>query len=390
MSKLIEITGKALSGEWGVDDIDNTGIPVLRTTNFTNEGYIDYSDVVSRCIKKKDICNKLLQNGDIIIEKSGGSDKQPVGRVVFFEGENNKYLFNNFTGLLRVQDTKKWFPKYVFYCLFSNYIAGGTLKFENRTTGLHNLQTDNYVESVHIRDLPIDEQKQIASILDNVCNLISKHKQQLEKLDELVKSRFIELFGGQTFPCTELISLIEEGAGLSYGIIVPGEYYPNGVPMIRPSDFSGGMLSLDNVYCVDPKVEEKYSRTKLKGNEILIQVIGQPGQTMLTDERCMGMNVTRNLAVIRPDITKVNRIYLNEFLRMEKTQIALLGDTNQSTLKQLPLGALKKASVSIPPLDLQNEFAAFVEQTDKLKLDVKKNLEKLETLKKALMQKYFG
>ena len=75
MAKLIEITGKALSGEWGKDDETGNGIPVLRTTNFTNEGVIDYNSVVTRTITKKNIGEKFLRKGDIIIEKSGGSEK---------------------------------------------------------------------------------------------------------------------------------------------------------------------------------------------------------------------------------------------------------------------------------------------------------------------------
>ena len=86
MAKLIEITGKALSGEWGTDDETGEGIPVLRTTNFTNEGVVNYNDVVTRTITKKNIDEKFLRKGDIIIEKSGGSDKFPVGRVIYFDG----------------------------------------------------------------------------------------------------------------------------------------------------------------------------------------------------------------------------------------------------------------------------------------------------------------
>ena len=84
MTKLFDITGKTISGEWGSNDDDKTGIPVIRTTNFTNEGNIDYSNVVTRKIKKNNIEKMFLKYGDIIIEKSGGSDNQPVGRVVVF------------------------------------------------------------------------------------------------------------------------------------------------------------------------------------------------------------------------------------------------------------------------------------------------------------------
>ena len=163
MAKLIDIIGKPISGEWGTDDLAGTGIPVLRTTNFTNEGVVDYRDVVTRQITKKNLSEKMLRHGDIILEKSGGSDKQPVGRVIFFEGEENKYLFNNFTGLLRVKDRAKWIPKYVFYALFANYIMGGTVRYENKTTGLHNLQTDAYVSAVDIPDCSIEKQEKIVS-----------------------------------------------------------------------------------------------------------------------------------------------------------------------------------------------------------------------------------
>ena len=152
MAKLIEITGKALSGEWGTDDEVGNGFPVLRTTNFTNEGVVNYDNVVTRTITIKNIAEKYLRAGDIIIEKSGGSDKQPVGRVIYFDGPENTYLFNNFTGLLRVKNQNVWFPKYVFYSLFANYRKGGTRPFENKTTGLHNLKTDDYVSRYFVND----------------------------------------------------------------------------------------------------------------------------------------------------------------------------------------------------------------------------------------------
>lgn len=194
MAKLIEITGKALTGEWGLDDIDGTGIPVLRTTNFTNEGVINYANVVTRKINKENIQEKYLKRGDIIIEKSGGSDKQPVGRVVFFEESEQKYLFNNFTGLLRVKDQKKWEPRYIFYSLYSNYKKGGTKAFENKTTGLHNLKLDDYVLGYEVKDISIEEQKDICKKLDLLQTIIGLQRGELDRFDELIKSRFVEIF----------------------------------------------------------------------------------------------------------------------------------------------------------------------------------------------------
>ncbi|SCI11789.1 EcoKI restriction-modification system protein HsdS [uncultured Ruminococcus sp.] len=189
MAKLIEITGKALSGEWGTDDETGDGIPVLRTTNFTNEGVVDYRNVVTRTITKKKIEEKYLRKGDIIIEKSGGSDKQPVGRVVFFDGPEQTYLFNNFTGLLRVKDQTTWYPRYVFYSMYSNYRRGGTRAFENKTTGLHNLKTDDYVSRYEVSETSMENQMEICERLDRLYGIIKMRQQELQKLDELIKAR---------------------------------------------------------------------------------------------------------------------------------------------------------------------------------------------------------
>ena len=190
MAKLNEIFIKSFSGEWGAEDLDGTGTPVLRTTNFTNHGVINYTDVVTRNIKKKNISDKYLSKGDIIIEKSGGSDKQPVGRVVFFDGEEGKYLFNNFTGLLRVKNKDEWLPRYVFYALFANYCVGGTRRYENRTTGLHNLQLDAYLYGTEIKKRNYEIQIEIVNNLDKVSELIGRFKEQLQDFDLLIKSRY--------------------------------------------------------------------------------------------------------------------------------------------------------------------------------------------------------
>ena len=195
MAKLIDITGKALSGEWGTDDETGDGIPVLRTTNFTNEGVVNYNDVVTRIITKKNIEEKYLREGDIIIEKSGGSDKFPVGRVTYFDGEENTYLFNNFTGLLRVKNQDIWYSKYVFYSLFSNYKRGGTRAFENKTTGLHNLKIDDYVSQYEVAEIDKNEQVLICKKLDNLFSVIKLRKRELQLLDNLIKVRFVEMFG---------------------------------------------------------------------------------------------------------------------------------------------------------------------------------------------------
>lgn len=370
MAKLIEITGKALSGEWGTDDETGCGIPVLRTTNFTNEGIVNYRNVVTRTITKKKIAEKYLRQGDIIIEKSGGSDKQPVGRVIYFDGPDSTYLFNNFTGLLRVKDRNVWYPRYVFYSLFFNYRRGGTKAFENKTTGLHNLKVDDYVSRCEVRVENIQKQVAICEQLDRIFDIIRARQQQLQKLDELIKARFVELFGDGNHPHIALIDLIIEGAGLSYGIVQPGDDGTGDMGVLRPVDMVDGKISTASIKYIDRSIGDGFKKTELYGDELLITVRGTTGITALTDIRFNGMNVTRGIAVVRYDRNKINPVYLNAYLDTDESQRYIQEHTRGATLQQINLSDLRVQQIMVPPLALQEQMAAFIEQTDKSKVVV--------------------
>src|SRR4051812_10412162 len=114
--KIADLIIDKISGEWGDEVNGEAGINVLRTTNFTNSGFLNFDNVIQRKIKSELVGRKKLLQGDVIIEKSGGSPAQPVGRVVYFDRSNDVYLCNNFTAVLR--PSKKVFPKYFFYALF--------------------------------------------------------------------------------------------------------------------------------------------------------------------------------------------------------------------------------------------------------------------------------
>lgn len=320
---------------------------------------------------------RILSPGCILVTCIG-----IVGKVAI---NNIECAFNQQINAI-VPDTKRCDTKYIAYAIQSQ---------QHRLQDIANAAVVPILNKTQFSDIEIslprlEEQRRIAVLLDKVSDLITKRRAQLDKLDLLVKSRFVEMFGKTQYPYTALIKLIVEGAGLSYGIVVPGDNVKDGVPMIRPSDFKNDNLYLEDVYRVAPEIEAKYARTRLIGDEILVQVIGQPGQVMLADIRCKGMNVTRNLAVIRPNCNRINRIYLKIYMQTQEAQAFMLGETKQSTLKQLPLSRLKELEIPVPSMALQEQFAAFVEQTEKSKLTIQQSLDKLETLKKALMQQYFG
>lgn len=247
-----------------------------------------------------------------------------------------------------------------------------------------------YLKNIDFDYPPLEQQTKITNTLNKIDELLLLRKQQLAKLDELVKARFVEMFGESEYPCNSLISLIIEGAGLSYGIVQPGDDGTGDMGVLRPVDFADGKIKTDSIKYIDRSLGDGFKKTELNGNELLITVRGTTGITALTDSRFKGMNVTRGIAVIRYDKKKVDPIYLNEYIKMEKSQQYIKEHTRGATLQQINLSELRDLEIVIPPLPLQRVFATFVERVDQQKQTVQQSLEKLELLKKALMQEYFG
>ena len=387
MAKLIEITGRALSGEWGNDDNTGNGIPVLRTTNFTNEGIVNYNNVVTRIIEKKKIEEKYLRKGDIIIEKSGGSDKQPVGRVVYFDGPENTYLFNNFTGLLRVKDQAKWYPRYVFYSLFSNYHRGGTRAFQNKTTGLHNLKIDDFMSRCEVTEAGINEQIAACKQMDRVNDIIRMHQQQLQKLDELVKARFIELFGDQTAnPYAWQQTSIGACCTLKSGTSLPAD-----------KENEGGAIPYVKVGDMNYPGNEQYITTSSRF--VSEQTAGTgvfPVGTVVFPKRGGAIGTNKKRLTRLPICADLNVMGVTAGRRLTPQYLMAYFNTvdlgtlnNGSSVPQINNKDIAPLLICIPPMALQEQFATFVEQTDKSKVVVQKALDEAQTLFDSLMQKYF-
>ena len=131
-------------GEWGTEDKDGNGVKVIRTTNFTNSGKLNLADVVTRSIEDRKVARKQIKKYDTILERSGGTADNPVGRVVLFE-EDGLFLCNNFTQVLRFKDVD---PRFAFYALYYFYQTNRTAirSMGSKTTGIQNLNMSKYLE----------------------------------------------------------------------------------------------------------------------------------------------------------------------------------------------------------------------------------------------------
>lgn len=321
------------------------------------------------------------QIDDILLAKNGTTG---VAAIV-----DRDIVFDIYVSLALIRpNTEIVMPRYLLYAI-NNPVVKGYFDSSLKGIGVPNLHLKN-IRETPIKIYDLETQKAIVEKLDKVCELISLRKQQLEKLDELVKARFVEMFGESEYPRNSLISLIIEGAGLSYGIVQPGDDGTGDMGVLRPVDFADGKIKTDSIKYIDRSLGDGFKKTELNGNELLITVRGTTGITALTDSRFKGMNVTRGIAVIRYDKKKVDSIYLNEYIKMEKSQQYIKEHTRGATLQQINLSELRDLEIVIPPLPLQRVFATFVEHVDQQKQTVQQSLEKLELLKKALMQEYFG
>ena len=375
VTKLFDITGKALSGEWGTDDPDGCGIPVLRTTNFTNVGKVNYDNVVTRNIQKKNISDKLLKKGDIIIEKSGGTDKNPVGRVIYFEGEENKYLFDNFTGLLRVKDKNEWYPKYVFYSMFAYYKKGGTRRFENKTTGLHNLKLDDYIKRLDIQKASYVNQVHVCKLLDCVRLQIDNMERELELLDELVKARFVEMFGDPRINEKKW----KAGKIVDYFEVKGGKRIPKGMgyaerktnhPYLRASDMKNATILDDDIHYIDEEVYKRIKRYTVNAHDIYLTNVGvNLGMAGVIPKQYDGANLTENAVKLVPkDKILLNGMFLSYYINSPGIQHYINERKMSVGVPKLAIFRIESMPLLLPPLELQNQFASFVEEVDKSRL----------------------
>ena len=229
----------------------------------------------------------------------------------------------------------------------------------------------------------------IAKILGFVDNLISLRKQQLAKLDELVKARFVELFGEcEEHKCLEeYANLITKGASPKWQGV---DYCEEGTLFVTSENVREGYLDLSKRKYLDEKINEIQPRSILKRNDILINIVGASiGRAAVYD--CDDVaNINQAVALVRVDYSQINQTYLMTFLNSPQA-IEMYGKMKKGGARDnLSLQNIADLQIPVASIDLQNQFAAFVEQTDKSKSAIQQSLDKLETLKKALMQKYFG
>ena len=363
-------------------ELTDDSVVLLRANNIQN-GKINFDDVIY-VAKNKVKPQQFLRKGDILICTSSGS-KDLVGKAAVADKDYDCITFGAFCKVIRAVNINAEFLAHYFQS--DNYKHD--IMMYSQGVNINNLRAEHF-DNLNIC-LPIEkrEQEDIANKFDKVASLIDKRKRQLKKLDELIKSRFIEMFGDpkKNKKGWRQTTLKEVAKGkLSYGSGASAVEYDGIMRYIRITDITdNGELTDD---AISPSVvDEKYL---LHDGDILFARSGATvGKTFLyhsNDGRGIYagylIRFIPNQDIVLPqyvfNFTKTD--YYASFIRDCQRAVA------QPNINAQEYGNM---IICIPPIVLQRQFARFVEQTDKSKFIIRQSLNQLEVLKKSLMQKYF-
>lgn len=272
-------------------------------------------------------------------------------------------------------------PNYLFYVI-SNMNLG---KYANGATIPHIYFKDYKKEEFELPSF--DQQHRIVAILDQVNHIISLRTQQLEQLDLLIKSRFVEMFGDNKY---KNVTMKEVTSIITDGTHQPPKFQKSGIPFIFVSNITTNELTYTSEkYISEETYQELYKRTPIEIGDCLLSSVGSYGHCAIvkSDKKFL---FQRHIAYLKPNKNLISSNYLQSAILSEKTQRQIDTYVKGIAQKTLNLSDIKMLVIPLPPLDLQTQFAAFVEEVERSKSTIKQSLTWLNTLKSKLMQDYFG
>ena len=351
------------------------------TTVALNGGIICEADAVDWITKKaiEHSAAKIVPAHSIMVGTRVGVGKVAINDVPMSTSQDIISLLNI--------DEMVWDKTYLCKVILSK---NSYLSSQARGATIKGIKIDT-LAMLEIPDLPIKEQKRISAMLDRVSDLISLRKKQLAKLDELVKARFVELFGDMAHSNNK-ICLEEISDFVTVGIAnsATHAYADSGVVMLRNQNIKENYLDENDLIYITPDFAQKYGSKQLAENDILVIRTGYPGVACLVPKKYEGCQTFTTLIVRLKDSTLAHANYvchyINSSFGKDYVEQSKVGVAQQN----FGAKALAKMPIVVPPIELQEQFATFFEQTDKSKLAVQQGLDKLEILKKSLMQKFFG
>ena len=254
------------------------------------------------------------------------------------------------------------------------------------------------LKSVEIECPTLENQRHITSEFDRIISIVRLRQQQLQKLDELVKARFVEMFGDPvrnsmglpTEPMTTVCAIIDGDRGKNYP--KQDEFSDTGYCLfLNAKNVTATGFSFENRMFITKEKDNALHNGKLERGDVVLTTRGTLGNLAFYDDSVPFENVRINSGMV---ILRMNKSVMTEVFFMEQFKLQLQSIKGKiasgSAQPQLPISTMNKIRILLAPMALQEQFAAFVEQTDKSKVAVQKALDEAQLLFDSLMQKYFG
>ena len=382
-----QIRGVSYKPEDLHDVLDDNSVTLLRANNI-QDGKVDFEDVLY--VDKSKVSQvQYLQKGDILVCASSGS-KSIVGKAasIDFDGE---YTFGAFCKVVRpipdmIDYLGVYFQSQIYRDIISKAAMGANI---------------NNIRNEHIDNLEIPEKtsKEISSIIQRIKLLqyiIDRRNLELQKLDELVKARFVEMFidwdeSKGWSQCTISDVSVAMRTGPFGSALHHDEFVDKGVFVLGIDNAVENKFSYNKMRYI---TEEKYCQLKrytVFPGDVIITIMGTVGRSAVIPDGMPKAINTKHLACITVDKAKIDPYFLSSAFQIHPDiRAQLQKECKGAIMNGLNLTIIKGLSFKCPPLALQEEFVAFYKQIDKVKLSVQNSLEQMEILKKALMQQYFG
>ena len=363
------------------------GIPFIRCNNFKNNT-ITKEDMYYITKEKHSILQKgHLRQGDILITTRGS-----LGQVVIVPKEYEDANINAQIVLLRV-NKEKIYNRYLMWQLKSENIQNQIMK--NKTgTALPQLPISK-LEKIELFIVDnIQEQIEIATKLDKIQEIIDIRKKQIEELDKLIKSQFVEMFGNvndnknsyEIKTLSEVFEFIKDG---THSTPTYTDDKINGIKFLSAKDVTKGIINWENIKYIPLELHEQLvKRVKPQKDDILLAKNGTTGVCAKVD-RDEIFDIYVSLALLRPKEGYLVD-YLVQAINNDMTKEQFDRSLKGVGVPNLHLGEIQKVKIIVPPIELQNKFADIVKQIDKQKFEIQKNLEEMQKLQESLMNKYFG
>ncbi len=388
MARLKSICRVIVDGDWiESKDQSPTGIRLIQTGNIGVGEYLDKSNrakFISEETFARLKCTQVFP-GDILVSRL----PDPVGRACIVPKYMKKSIAAVDCTIVRLDDSLCDVNYFINYTQSARYMSELS-KFLVGTTRTR-ISRKNF-EKIEIPLPSLDEQCKIAAALDKISDLIAKRRQQLDKLDLLVKSKFVEMFGDPVrnpygYPKVALAELAEIKIGPFGSLLHKDDYIEGGHPLLNPSHIVGDKINPDDKLTISEQKYMEMSAYHLKTGDVVMGRRGEMGRCAVVPSD--GFLCGTGSLIIRTK-GEVTADYIQKIISFPSFKKTIEDMAVGQTMPNLNVPIVSKFQIIKPPRSVQDSYYAFLQQADALKQSMQKSLEKLETLKKALMQEYFG